>query len=79
MPTSKKATKRRASKRAHKSTSAPATNGSTAAEGVALATVAVSQPQAFMIDTSNSKFKAVLMYLMMDQANVDAIYHLIQR
>jgi hypothetical protein len=79
MPTSKKATKRRASKRAQKSTSAPATNGSTATEGVALATVAVSQPQAFMIDTSNSKLKAVLMYLMMDQANVDAIYHLIQR
>jgi hypothetical protein len=79
MPTSKKATKRTASKRAQKSAGALATNGSAAPAGVAMATVAISQPQAFMIDTSNSKLKAVLMYLMLDPANVDAIYHLIQR
>jgi hypothetical protein len=76
MPPSKKATKRKVTRRASKSAGAMAP---LMADGSSVATVTISQPQAFLIDTSNQKFKAVLMWLIQDEANVDAVYHLIKR
>lgn len=79
MPPSKKATQRKVARRASKTAKAPAAAPAGGADGGSIATVTISQPQAFLIDTSNQKFKTVLMWLIQDEANVDAVYHLIKR